>query len=303
LLALGAGAARAESHTPSVAVVEARADGVQPAAATAVSRQVFATIARIGYRATPEALTAALVARSPAGSSGAPLAPVDLLQVATQSHADHALAATVSAHGGLYVLALVLANADRTGPFYASETADAATLEATADRMVRSILPPAPPPAPTEDATAEDATDPGERGVARLAIQTESAFGIAAHPFYNHLFGARVDYWFPGGFALGGYLGYVNLKGMNGRASNVLPYLQLEYRLHWPGGSRVLVPLRFGSGYLPKNGPFLRLAAGPSFPIGESTRLGFDLIAPTFWIVKNSTVVSLDVAAELSFEL
>jgi hypothetical protein len=63
------------------------------------------------------------------------------------------------------------------------------------------------------------------------------------------------------------------------------------------------VPLRFGSGYLPKNGPVLRVAAGPSFPLSNTVRLGLDLFAPTFVIVHDRTVVSLDVAAELSFDL
>ena len=83
----------------------------------------------------------------------------------------------------------------------------------------------------------------------------------------------------------------------------MLPYAQVEYRMHAPGGSRLRIPLRFGSGYLPKNGPFLRLAAGLSFPLGDSARLGFDLIAPTVWMVGNSMVFSMDVAAEVSFGL
>ena len=115
--------------------------------------------------------------------------------------------------------------------------------------------------------------------------------------------GARYDYGFTEDVALGGYLGYANLKGKDGRTSNVLPYAQLEYRIHGSQGSGFRIPLRFGTGYLPKNGPFLRVAAGLSFPLGDTAHLGFDLIAPTFWIVQNSTVVSMDVAAEVSFDL
>lgn len=147
------------------------------------------------------------------------------------------------------------------------------------------------------------APDPADRSGYRLAVQTEGAIGLTTPSFYNHLLGARLDYVFPEDLSLGGYLGYANLKGKNGRTSNVLPYLMLEYRLHPSRSSRLRIPLRFESGYLPKNGPFLRLSAGVAVPIGETTRLGFDLLAPTFWIVKNRTVVSLDLAAEVSFAL
>lgn len=161
-------------------------------------------------------------------------------------------------------------------------------------------------PAPLAEGGAPSAgqsRDPADRAGYRLALQTEGAIGLTKPSFYNHLLGVRLDYVFPEDLTLGGYLGYANLKGKDGRASNVLPYLMLEYRLHTSSSSRLRIPLRFESGYLPKNGPFLRLSAGVAVPIGETTRLGFDLLAPTFWIVQNRTVVSLDLAAEVSFAL
>jgi hypothetical protein len=297
-LVLGSRAAAAEGAAPSVAVVESRGGGVHPASLSAVTRQLYATTARLGYRSIPEGATAGAV-----GPSAGPVAlsPADLLRTAEATHADHALAATVFARDAQYVVTITLANADRTGPFTASATTDAASLEPEVDRMTRSLLPAVP--------TSTEATDVSRAGPAdahapsRLAIQTEAAFGIASHPFYNHLLGARYDYAFTQDFALGGYLGYANLKGKDGRTSNVLPYLQLEYRMHWSRTSEVRVPLRFGTGYLPKNGPVLRAAAGLSFPVGETTHLGFDLITPTLWIIDNRAAFSLDLAAELSFDL
>lgn len=283
---------------PTIAVVETRTAGVLPEAGSAATRQLYATVARLGYRAVPETVTAALSAGlAPGGPT-----PADLLRIATEAHADRAVTATLGTRDGRYVVSLTLANADRTGPFFANESADAADLERTLDQMARKLLPAAPPPEAA--AMPENESSPtGDDLGPRLAVQTEGAFGLGQRFFYNHLAGARIDYGFPGDFALGGYLGYANLKGKDGRASNVLPYAQVEYRIHWSSTSGVRIPIRFGSGYLPRNGPFLRLAAGPSFSLGQSVRLGFDLLAPTVWVVRNSTVFSLDVAAEVSFAL
>jgi hypothetical protein len=291
-------AARAENgDVPEIAVVDARGVDVPAVSVTAVTRQLYATVARLGYRATPESATATLASR--VGPAGA--APVELLGVAVGAHARSALSATLGARDGRYVVTLTLANADRTGPFYATDTADAASLEGAVDQLTRSLLGPAvvteassvDPHQPTRTKAPDD-----ERY--RFAVQTEGALGVANHFFYNQLAGVRLDREFSSAFALGGYLGYANLKGKDGRVSNLLPYVQLEYALHFTG-TGFAVPLRFGTGYLPKNGPFIRFAAGARFPVGDSVYLGFDLLAPTVWVVKNSTVVSMDLAAELEF--
>jgi hypothetical protein len=93
------------------------------------------------------------------------------------------------------------------------------------------------------------------------------------------------------------------LKGKEGRANNVLPYLQLQYRTRVSKSSDFRIPLRFASGYLPKNGPFIRLAAGIDIPLGSGVHLGLDLIAPALWIVRNRAVLSIDWAAEIGFDL
>jgi hypothetical protein len=182
----------------------------------------------------------------------------------------------------------------------AQESADAASLEAVVDRMARQLLPPV-----ADDVTVETppyGTQPATTAL-RLALQTEGAFGLSSRFFYDHFVGGRLDYAFTRSFALGAYVGYANLAGKEGRAHNVLPYLQLEYRLAPWNENGVLIPLRFGTGYLPKNGPYLRVATGPSFPLTDAVRIGFDLLAPTFFIVHDRTVVAMDVAAEVVFEL
>jgi hypothetical protein len=283
--------ARAESEPPTVAVLETYGPGMA-AASSAVTRQLYATLARLGYRTVPEAETGRLTAQL----GPRVLAPVDLLSVATAASADHALQATLSSDGGRYVAALTLVNTNRSDPHFANDAADAAGIEAAVDRLARSLL----PPVVTE--AGEHAGGPAKTWT-RLALQTEAAFGLSSNFFYNHFVGGRFDYGFTRELALGAYVGYANLKGRDGRTNNVLPYLQLEYGLAISRTSQILIPLRFGTGYLPRNGPFFRLAAGPSFPLGSGVRLGFDLVAPTFVIVHDRTVVSMDVAAEISFEL
>jgi hypothetical protein len=127
--------------------------------------------------------------------------------------------------------------------------------------------------------------------------------GLTRPGFYNHLLGARYDYLVTPTLGFGGSLAYANLKGKEGRAHNVLPAFQLEYRLKGDSPTAVHFPLRFGSGYLPRNGPVLRLSGGLSSPVGTTTRLGLDLLAPTLWVVHDSIVVSANVGAELSFAL
>ncbi len=180
------------------------------------------------------------------------------------------------------------------------EGSDATTLEPTVDREARKLL---PAPAVDRGGGESGAIDPAYRPGFRLALQTEGAFGLTRPSFYNHLLGGRLDYVFTQDVSLGGYLAYANLKGKDGRASNVLPYAMLEYRVRGSRSSRLRIPFRFATGYLPRNGPFLRLSGGLSFPVGKTTILGLDLLAPTWWIAQNRTVVSLDLGVELSFAL
>ena len=146
---------------------------------------------------------------------------------------------------------------------------------------------PPPPPAPPE------------RLPMRLALQTEGAIGLYPGDFYNHLVGARLDLVFSPHVSFGGYAGYANLKGKDGRVSDLLAYVQAEYAVGSPGGIRI--PIRFASGYLPHNGPVVRAAVGFAFPIAPTLDLVTELLAPMVWVTRDQMVLSMNLAAELAY--
>jgi hypothetical protein len=136
----------------------------------------------------------------------------------------------------------------------------------------------------------------------RVALQTEAAVGVVKGSFYNHLLGARVDLQFSSRVSFGGYLGYVNLKGKDGRAHSVLPTAQVEYLVGDPA-SRVRIPLRFASGYLPGNGPVVRAATGLAFALGPRVDLITELVAPMVWLTNNQMLMSMNLSLELAVRL
>lgn len=157
-----------------------------------------------------------------------------------------------------------------------------------------------------EEPEPEPAAEPEPEAPLRrvsLALQTEGAIGTSENVFYNHLIGARLDVRITRTVLLGAYLGYANLRGRDGRVGNVLAYGQIENRVRLTSRTDITLPLRFGFGYLPFNGPHVRLAAGVNIPLGDRIELGFDLLNPTFWVLPDETAVSFDVAAELIFRL
>ncbi len=182
--------------------------------------------------------------------------------------------------------------------------ADAATANAPATT--------APPPAPTAPATAAPSPAaatatttaaplpaPPARLPMRFALQTEAAIGVYPGDFYNHLLGGRLDLVFSPHVSFGGYLGYANLKGKEGRASNLLAYAQVEYLAGTP--NHVRIPFRFASGYLPRNGPVMRLSTGFAFPLTPTIDLYTEVLAPMIWLTSDQMVLSMDLAAELVF--
>lgn len=132
----------------------------------------------------------------------------------------------------------------------------------------------------------------------RAALQTEAAVGFDER-FYNHLVGLRLEHAVGERAAVGVYLAYANLKGKSGRAHNVLPAFSFAYRL--PLASGWWLPLRYSGGYLPKNGPVVRLAGGVLYELGPNWDVGLDLVAPSLWITQDTPVVSIDVALEAGF--
>jgi hypothetical protein len=136
---------------------------------------------------------------------------------------------------------------------------------------------------------------------ARLALRAEPAFGVSGGRFFNQLVGARADYRFTEELALGASVAYANLKGQDGRANNVLPSLELECRPSLDSARRFGLPLRFATGYLPKNGPVLRLSMGVSYALGPKVSVVLDAFTPTFWVIRDRTVVSLGGALEIDW--
>jgi hypothetical protein len=143
--------------------------------------------------------------------------------------------------------------------------------------------------------------DPPERRV-RLSAAETSAFGLTRVSFFNQLAGARADYRFSDRFAFGGAFSYANLKGKDGRVSNVLPELALEYRLPL-GESAFGIPWRFAGGVLPKNGPTLRFTVGLDVNLSDTIALELDPIEPMIWVTKNRPEVSANVSALLKISL
>jgi len=136
-----------------------------------------------------------------------------------------------------------------------------------------------------------------------LALSTEAAVGTSSDHFYNHLIGARLDLRITTEILLGAYIGYANLTGRDGRAQNILFYLSGENRIRLGDGTDLTIPLRFAIGYLPFNGPFVRLSAGLNLPISDRVELGIDLIAPTFWVIPYGVAVSADFGLEVIYRL
>lgn len=136
----------------------------------------------------------------------------------------------------------------------------------------------------------------------RLAIQTEGANGVFTGKFHNQLAGLRLDVLASPNVSFGGYLGYVNLKGKEGRASNILPYAVVEYRVGAPTDA-VRFPLRFATGYLPRNGPVVRMAAGLAFNLSQRIELVTELLAPMFWVTNDQMLLSMNWSIELAIRL
>lgn len=154
---------------------------------------------------------------------------------------------------------------------------------------------PVPAPAPTAPAAAPDDSVPRPL---RLAFTSSSAFGVTHGKFFNQLLGARLDYRFTSRFAFGASLAYANLKGKDRRVHELLPEVSSEYRAPLRGETLGL-PLRLALGYLPKNGPTLRLGAGLDFELSDSVSLELVPLEPMVWLTRERPEVSLNASLAL----
>jgi hypothetical protein len=150
-------------------------------------------------------------------------------------------------------------------------------------------------PAPVSAPTAEPAPAPDDSvpRPLRLSLWSTSAFGVTHAKFFNQLAGARLDYRFTSRFAFGGSLAYANLKGKDGRVHNILPEVSTEYRVPLQKEAYGM-PLRLGLGFLPKNGPTMRVGAGLDFAFSDRVWCEIVPFEAMVWLTRERPEVSLD---------
>lgn len=310
-------AAGADGHLarPAHAILlETDAQGVDPVVGRFVTAHLTQDIQALGYTLQPVPETRALMV-----ARGVPYPPSigELWQLTHVADAERGVMAQVWAEAGVYVVRVMVASEDGSGPYLAQREATHENLGEVLSETLRQALPPpgedvqAADNARAEELDAEEGLhyfdndlSPSRHGRfyrRRVAFIAEPAFGMSQDGFFNQLLGLRFDYRFDRDLSLGGHVAYANLRGRDGRIGGLLTYLQLDNRMSVVHGSRIQIPLRGALGYLWRNGPVLRLATGVAFPVGERAEVVLDLIAPTFWILPEQTLFSLNLAAELAF--
>jgi len=309
-------------------VIDVVTFGIDLVVGRVVSVWLRETGAAVGYQVLtgPQTIAAAQQLRMPY-----PPTPADLWRVSWVARVHRGVFARVWAHAGQYVIEITVASLDGAGPFFARGTSGAGDLREVVDRLLREAL---PAPNVWNDQAPEQSSGAGEApsgqldgprqqtgdpsgpreapsGPAHLAepepelrrwqltLQTEAAFGVSQEFFYNHLIGARLDVRITRDILVGAYFAYANLNARNGRSDNLLFMLQFEDRIRFSSDVDVTIPLRAAVGYLPFNGPVIRLAAGLNFAISPNWEIGVDVLVPTFWFLADGGVaVSLDGALE-----
>lgn len=299
-------------------IVDAASIGVAPVVAQHITSRMRELGSQMGYSvlSRPATVTAARRVRMPFPPNHG-----DLWRTAFAASCHRVGFARVWARNGRYEFEMVVGSLDGTGPFTNRGSGSAQDLLSHVGTIFTELLPAASDwdqnryeelSTTLQNQTRAVATPPepepeppppfvGRRF--QLAFSSESAIGTSSEGFYNHLLGVRADYRMSPKVLLGVYVGYANLSGRNARASNVLSYAQLESRIRLRAHHLVSFPMRFGFGYLPLNGPFIRMSAGINFPIGDRMEFGLDLLAPTFWVLPDSTPISLNLSAEIIFRI
>jgi hypothetical protein len=149
------------------------------------------------------------------------------------------------------------------------------------------------------DTAASDATSAKEDRIEkRVGAFSTVALGMPRLGFVNELVGARFELEYTPRFALGFSLAYANMKGKDGRVSNVLPEVSIAY--HVPLGDSFGIPIRFAAGYLPKNGPTLRLTSGFDLELDDTVAIELALLEPMVWIARDRPELSLNLGAAVS---
>ena len=318
-------------------VIDAATRGIDPRVGQHVTLVMRDAMAALGYTVATaeETVAAARQARM-----AYPPAPADLWRVTLAAGVDRTVFARVWADQGRYVYEITVASADGTGPFFARGSSGAEDLYAVVDRLTREAVPPpsswdaaaaaryrspvasAPAPSsiagqlaaptprppgqaapflrPVTPAEARAAAGPGRR--LQLALYTVSAIGADGNGFYNHLLELSVGVRLRRDIILSLQLGYANLNGRDGRENNLLPTLVVEKRLRL-GSLDLSVPIKAGVGFLPFNGPVVRISAGLAYAIGERVEITADLLAPSFWLIDDQVFFSMNLSLGLIVRL
>lgn len=316
-------------------VVDAIGYGIAEIVPRVVTDQIRRTTAELGYE-VPAADLAMNAIRDQ--DLPYPPAPADLWHLAFGTESHRSIFARAWASEGRYVIEIVIASIDGTGPFIARDTAGADDLRVVVERLVRSTLPPptqwvgAEPtfepapvvPAPTNPRLESNFVLPGfrrrtvreelahptgrdgqrwrpsEPDIRRfsLTVQTEASIGTSSGSFYNHYIGLRLDVRITREIIVGLYVAYVNLEAREGRANNIFVMLQGEDRIRLSPTLDLTIPLRVGIGYLPFNGPVFRASAGLNYAFSPNFELGLDVIAPTFYVLPVGLSVAFDFGLE-----
>ncbi len=319
-----------------VVVVDAITYGIAPIVGRVTSDQLRRTATEMGYTILPpsDGIRAFQQLRM-----HYPPAPADLWRLGWATRSHRAIFARVWASEGRYVIEVIVASVDGTGPFVATETAGADDLRAAVDRAARAAIPPitqwtgAEPsfesaevrpgvgailpggvaPQARRRTVREELGHPTARDGRRwraaepdirrfsIALQTEASVGTTQDGFYNHYAGLRFDVRITRDILIGVYGAYVNLDGRDGRVHDFFFMVQAEDRIRPSSTLELTIPLRIGIGYLPFNGPVFRLAAGVNYALDPHWEIGADLVAPTFYVLPDRFGVAFDFSLEVAY--
>jgi hypothetical protein len=301
-----------------VVLVDTAPIGVDPAAATFVNAQLSDALRSYGYSVVP---SEELYAAARQMGLAFPVPEVGLVALNVFLRSTIAIQCELRARAGFYFATLRIRQTDETRERSLSVVANQWTL---GDRLRESLLrllrgadggavtegspslPNTPVITPSTgyyyggapiNAPPRPAVWIHPRAV-DVAGFAWAAFNPGRDPFTNFLLGARVA-WFPWdrvGFSAS--LAYTNLRGRTRRVSNVLPMVGIETGVDLIPQIGLFVPMRFEAGYLPFNGPVLRLSAALSVRLNDSMRLELDLVQPTIWWINELVVATLDVGAQ-----
>lgn len=305
---------------PRTAIIDAAPIGVDPAAGRYVTTVLRDAVAALGFQVIPQAELYDAARRL---ALPFPVPPDGVFTLERALQAPLAVTAEVRAAQGQYVVHLRV----RVAVEPDERTRDVTATQFQLGAALRDALPPmlVPPrveapvlveTTPVEQPDSVEAGAPSPAARVRLprrrrpprahpqrweiSVGAIAALGPGRDGFVNALALARLSYFFKDRLGVSLAASYVNLRGREGRVSNVLVLAGVETAVDLLPDRRIFIPLRAEIGYLPENGPVFRLTAGVSFSLARRVRLNLDLLSPTLWVLPATTPVTLDLGANLA---